>query len=163
MHMLEDNKLYLFCLDEVFEYETYLLVKEFFPKKEIMRQKNETGAFLICEYTKVHTKITYSFDGKSDGLELDVLEESTDEKAYKNSHMHNLYAALWTITGIRLPWGSLTGVRPTKFAREMIGEKKTEEEILRFYEEDRFVTVLPEQMSILLLSVGPYCKMAESH
>ena len=52
MHMLEDNKLYLFCLDEVFEYETYLLVKEFFPKKEIMRQKNETGAFLICEYTK---------------------------------------------------------------------------------------------------------------
>ena len=140
MHMLEDNKLYLFCLDEVFEYETYLLVKEFFPKKEIMRQKNETGAFLICEYTKAHTKITYSFDGKSDGLELDVLEESTDEKAYKNSHMHNLYAALGTITGIRLPWGSLTGVRPTKFAREMIGEKKTEEEILRFYEEDRFVS-----------------------
>ena len=39
-----------------------------------MRQKNETGAFLICEYTKAHTKITYSFDGKSDGLELDVLE-----------------------------------------------------------------------------------------
>ena len=85
MHMLEDNKLYLFCLDEVFEYETYLLVKEFFPKKEIMRQKNETGAFLICEYTKVHTKITYSFDGKSDGLELDVLEDCTDEKAYKIS------------------------------------------------------------------------------
>lgn len=41
----------------------------------------------------------------------------------------NLYDALHSITGKNLPWGCLTGVRPTKFARDLV-EKWGEKEYL---------------------------------
>lgn len=138
---METNTLiFLYCEEEVFEYETYLLVKEFFPEKEIMRQKKSTDAFLLCEYKDSQSLFTYNLEGKTGEIVKPVVADSKESKQWKNAHMHNLYEALCFVTGKDLPWGSLTGVRPTKFAREMIAKGSTREDILNFYKDERFVS-----------------------
>lgn len=52
----------------------------------------------------------------------DLLKKSLRKRNFKN----HLYEVLSEISGKSLPWGSLTGVRPTKFARDLVerGEVK---------------------------------------
>lgn len=137
--MEANSSFFLFCQDEVFEYETYLLVKEFFPEKEIMRQKRSADAFLVCNYGAEESSFVYALNGET-GEIANPVSAPAGSKAFKNEHMHHLYEALCAMTHKSLPWGSLTGVRPTKFAREMILSGKTEEEITSFYRDDRFVS-----------------------
>ena len=101
-----------------------------------------------------------------DGIEKDNKSELEKEKKkkFKQAHMHNLYLALRKLTGKDLPWGSLTGVRPTKLARQMILKGSTEEEIRSFYEQDRFVSKEKSTLAIeiakreteIISSVHPY-------
>lgn len=49
-------------------------------------------------------------------------------KSVMKGHVKNhLYTVLSSITKKTLPWGSLTGVRPAKFAREMVDRKEIKE------------------------------------
>ncbi|MBR4579852.1 MAG: hypothetical protein IKO32_01310, partial [Lachnospiraceae bacterium] len=176
----------LVCSNDKFEYDTYLLVKEFWPKEEIKRQNVGSDAFLKdsaaggpdgdssgepfgdevvieCLYDKCRTVITLAesddskeFAGKmpsaSPGIEPGKaacagckrfeypVPDGLDEKEYKKAHMRNLYLGLSEITGIQLPWGNLTGVRPTKPARQMYLDGATDGEVARFYKETRFVS-----------------------
>ncbi len=59
-----------------------------------------------------------------------------DRRMYRN-HLHRaLYRALSSLTGVNLPWGTLTGVRPTKQAMEMARVGYDEEAIVRYFEEE---------------------------
>ena len=51
-----------------------------------------------------------------------------------------LYQYFSELTGKKLPWGNLTGIRPTKIAMTMLEEGKGEEEILNFLREKHFVS-----------------------
>lgn len=44
------------------------------------------------------------------------------KRLIKRFAKHSLYTALSDITGVRLPWGSLTGIRPTKLAYAYLSE-----------------------------------------
>lgn len=57
---------------------------------------------------------TFCFDLPAD---VDALQEKS---LLKRNFKNQLYKILSEITGKSLPWGSLTGVRPTKFARDLI-------------------------------------------
>ena len=136
----------LICVDGQFEYDTYLLVKEFYPDTDIVRQNVDSGAFLqdtvgiTCLYNANLTEIRYS-DGTDERVfTSEVTIPAEDKKAYKKAHMGNLYRALSEITKVTLPWGDLTGVRPTKLARQMYLKGATDEEVQKFYEEERFVS-----------------------
>lgn len=52
---------------------------------------------------------------------------------YKHGFKRFLYAALADFSGKTLPWGSLTGIRPTKIAYGMLDEGKSEDEILNTF------------------------------
>ncbi len=69
---------------------------------------------------------------------------STDTKAHcednKKSFKKFLYRTLVTLTGKKLPWGNLTGIRPTKIAMGLLEEGKSEEEILSFMKEEHYVS-----------------------
>lgn len=55
-----------------------------------------------------------SFDLPKDADKLQI-------KSLKKRHFKNqLYEVLTKLTGKSLPWGSLTGIRPTKFARDLV-------------------------------------------
>lgn len=58
----------------------------------------------------------------------------------KNRIKRRLYVLLLAQTGKTLPWGTLTGIRPTKIAMTKLAERKTEEEIFRHMEETYFTS-----------------------
>ena len=165
---------------ENFEYDTYLLIREFCPEEKIVRLYEDTGAFymfkgeetaknaageeaagngglsetgLLCEYSEEYTKILY-YPGETNQPEefcYPVNISKSDKKEYKKTHMGNLYRTLSKITGISLPWGDLTGVRPTKLARTMFESGASEEDVRKFYREGRFVS---EEKSALAIEIA---------
>lgn len=56
-----------------------------------------------------------------------------DEPSYKHEFKRFLYRSLRDYTQKSLPWGSLTGIRPTKIAYGMLEQGKTEREILDIF------------------------------
>ena len=57
----------------------------------------------------------------------------TDRKAYRNKFKLALYKLLSEYTGRVLPWGSLTGMRPTKIATKAMEEAFQDNDIIDYY------------------------------
>lgn len=75
-------------------------------------------------------------------------EEDSGEKINKNGMKSFLYCSLRDYTGKSLPWGNLTGIRPTKIAMGMLENGKTDEEIGRFMKGTHFVSDEKTALSI---------------
>ena len=110
------------------EYLTDLedLLKLFSVKDQIEIEHVETAVAELYQnsftvvYKNIERKFQYSF--KLD-LSLSLLRQKSYRKRMVKNH---LYLILSSLLNKKLPWGSLTGVRPTKFARDLIeyGEAK---------------------------------------
>ena len=71
-------------------------------------------------------------------------------------------------TGKTLPWGTLTGIRPTKIPLQFLEEGKNDEDIRRYMEDTYYCSdgkidlsiaiseVLKSSTIILLLSISPF-------
>ncbi|MCM1058349.1 MAG: coproporphyrinogen dehydrogenase HemZ [Firmicutes bacterium] len=66
--------------------------------------------------------------------------EQAKEKSYKEGFKEFFYRTLSEITGRQLPWGMLTGIRPTKIAYGMLEEGRSRQEILEHYCGSYFVS-----------------------
>lgn len=110
------------------EYLTDLedLLKLFSVKDQIEIEHVETAVVELYQnsftvvYKNIERKFQYSF-------KLDLSLSLLRQKSYKKRMVKNhLYLILSSLLNKKLPWGSLTGVRPTKFARDLIeyGEAK---------------------------------------
>lgn len=89
------------CIEEKNIYSTFHLVKAFFPDEEVT--------------SKVDADISSDIEISADGcimVSLRKTEETADKKALEKA----LYDELVSYTGRTLPWGVLTGVRPSKLA-----------------------------------------------
>jgi len=60
-------------------------------------------------------------------------EVEEDRRLYKNELKKVLYAILKEYTGEELPWGTLTGIRPTKIACDYIEEGRSDEEVRKYF------------------------------
>ena len=60
---------------------------------------------------------------------LPVGDALTVKRLEKRFVKHSLYLALSEVSGIKLPWGSLTGIRPTKLAYAYLRDGGSEEKI----------------------------------
>lgn len=108
-----------------FEYDAYTLLKAFFPKEEIQMfyvQEEEAPAelehLISIEYgEQVYIRIQWG-DTLLEGQE--AYEQTEDRKIRKNKLKQVLYKLLSQLTGQTLPWGNLTGIRPTKIAMGLI-------------------------------------------
>ena len=58
----------------------------------------------------------------------------------KNTLKKELYHLLETVTGQQLPWGTLTGIRPTKIPMKLMEEGKREDEIFQYMKETYFAS-----------------------
>ncbi|MBQ8913152.1 MAG: coproporphyrinogen dehydrogenase HemZ, partial [Lachnospiraceae bacterium] len=56
-----------------------------------------------------------------------------DRKIFRNDLKLAVYRLLCDFTGRKLPWGDLTGVRPTKIAMKKIREGRSREEVADYY------------------------------
>ena len=60
----------------------------------------------------------------------------------------SVFFACKKLSDMPTPWGISTGIRPAKTARMMLDENKTDEEILRYMEEEFFVTPQKAHLSL---------------
>ena len=113
-----------------FEYDVYSLVKAFYQKEELHTE-------ITCETGDDFSgfKVFYSEDEISVSRYESgaVLQEIVSEvaglsvKEKKSVLKRMLYRLLSEATGRELPWGTLTGIRPTKIARQMLEEAHSKE------------------------------------
>ncbi|MCR5295030.1 MAG: coproporphyrinogen dehydrogenase HemZ [Lachnospiraceae bacterium] len=102
---------------EDFFYDIHSLVRAFYPDDEV--------------------SVYAAGDAEKEALPRDLVIEVSippysSRKAAKDSLKRELYGRLRAMTGKNLPWGTLSGIRPTKIPSGLLREGKTREEIAAY-------------------------------
>jgi len=125
-----------------FEYDIYSLIKAFYPQEEILVDTNpkadqEKVSFsFVVTYAMEQITITWKIKDAETTRRCDVCYQ--DRKDTKNRLKRLLYEILQEISGRELPWGTLTGIRPTKIPLRML-EEGTDETAIRTYMKDTYL------------------------
>ena len=120
-----------------FEYDIHSLVKAFFPSENVCvsAEKKEpeepVSAWLDIDFYKHGIDVCWR-TAQSDPVCAHLDCASTDRLDVKNVLKIGLYDMLVTITGHELPWGSLTGIRPTKIPMQLLEDGKDETQIAEY-------------------------------
>lgn len=117
---MANNMIYIKIADLDFYDDANILVKSFYPGAEVTAKLVDNAELTIEVETPVR-------DGRSKS-------ELHDE--FKNK----LYLQLTKSTGKTLPWGNVTGVRPSKMIVSMLQNGVPESEIRTLHKNERFVS-----------------------
>jgi len=117
----------LILSEEKFEYDIRGLLMAFFPAEEITT-KPEADADRQLTVTYEKDKVWLSFVGDREAG-TQRLEVSADEEQMKSPLKRGVYQLLSEYTGKELPWGTLTGIRPTKIAMGLLESGASEAEV----------------------------------
>ncbi|MCH5258087.1 MAG: coproporphyrinogen dehydrogenase HemZ, partial [Lachnospiraceae bacterium] len=147
-----------------FEYDIHSLIKAFYPEQEV---KLLTPESVIKNMTLLSEKPAMTLDFGEEQVVFSIntpngsdMESISDEHTYiwkassnkksdyKNEFKLFLYKSLSEETGIELPWGNLTGIRPTKIAMSMLEEGKSDEDITAFLKKEHLVSAEKTKLSI---------------
>lgn len=131
-----------------YEYDIHALVKAFFPKEEL-----EFTTGLSPDVTETYTSLLVFEIGEdsiimsfwnANGLYKEYklnIQEGVDAGIRKNEFKKFLYRSLSDYTGKELPWGNLTGIRPTKLAMAKLDKGLTDEEIKDNLMDEHYVSL----------------------
>lgn len=125
-----------------FEYDVHSLVKAFYPEDELTmyyKEEPQTEGFdllfvVTYEQEYIHIQIT----DNQNNQEKEVFSEEIacdyekDRKQTKNVLKQVLYRGLTKETGTTQPWGTLSGIRPTKIPMKLLEEGHSNVEIAQY-------------------------------
>ncbi len=153
-----------------FEYDVHSIVKAFWAEEQVSvltpDSKEEKRAELLgqvrlaLELTedgaelKTTGKIfSWKYQGSEKTGKVDVEggAENIPFETYKDGFKRFLYRCLCEITGKTLPWGNLTGIRPTKIAYGLLDEGKSRDEILEYLQKKHYVS---EEKALLSIDIA---------
>ena len=122
-----------------FEYDTHSLVKAFYPEEEVaIRYEGETEESpfrlkISLFYGEKEIEILFTeADGTVVKRETEAVEYEADRKETKNHLKYRLYLMLQEYTGTSLPWGTLTGIRPTKIPMALLEQGMSNKDIAEY-------------------------------
>ncbi len=134
---------------EDYEQDIRPLVKSFYPEDEILIagkedsiEKAEPDKFLSLNLAPERFELRFQTEDRSytETEDFSVLLPGTyknegipDRRMYRNYLHRKLYGMLAKETGQELPWGTLTGIRPTKQALERLVQKESRESIANYF------------------------------
>ncbi|MDF2542971.1 MAG: hypothetical protein K0S47_2689 [Herbinix sp.] len=146
--------------NKAYENDVYPLAKAFYPDeiiKVIAKDDYDQGHFELkttIDHNPIDHNTIYRMEVSKDNLGMiDIITKDTEivitvsflngeevrrkeyadiliKAQYKNSLKRLLYHILSDITQVQLPWGILTGIRPTKLVYEMLDEGRNEIDII---------------------------------
>ena len=128
-----------------FEYDIHSLVKAFYPEHDVLVKEGSREDFpesmfhMRVAYDENEISIAFEQDG-AEVLSGTVRVRPEDRKETKNQLKQRLYELLSEYSGQNLPWGTLTGIRPTKIPMAMLEEGKTDDEIRTYMKETYFAS-----------------------
>lgn len=147
-----------------FEYDIHSLIKAFYPEQNVSVTSEEKAyeepAILQMQMDYLDSTIRiawqeYEFEGEGivpmSSTELTGTEfavDFSDRTGTKNLLKQRLYRMLAEYTGKSLPWGTLTGIRPTKIPMKFLEEGKSRQEIRAYMEEMYFASEEKIELSI---------------
>lgn len=137
--------------EEIFTYDIHSLVKAFYQDEDVhMILTEETGenfsGFEVC-YLEGFLEVKIIVDGDVK-KSLKATIEGLERPQIKNVLKQQVYLLLREETGIELPWGTLTGIRPTKIPMGMLKEGKNDDEISHYMKNTYFVSNEKIKLSI---------------
>lgn len=119
--------------EDRYAYDIHSLVKAFYPQQDVKvfvegtkDERSDAGMpafFVVFEPEEICAGIAGKTEKKI------RLSAPQDRGAVKNDLKQLLYGILSEETGRTLPWGTLTGIRPTRLAMQLLEQGKTEEEV----------------------------------
>lgn len=128
-----------------YSYDVHSLVKAFYPNEDVKVDAYEgilpegfEGIEVYCSSGDVPKEGFYSGDircsffGTNENLTNTKSFENKDRAFIKSIVKIAIYELLSKALGITLPWGTLTGIRPTKIPMKMIEDGKSDEEIREY-------------------------------
>lgn len=137
--------------------DIYELIRVFFPKDEIVNvDKDVYDDYFIDNFLidrTVKTKIYYKTNIKAESyVDLNSYDiNKSKDKTVKNAIKKSIYLALVKLTGKELPWGILTGIRPTKIVHDLFEKEILEKDISRILTQSY---MLNEEKSRLIMGIG---------
>ena len=147
--------IYLYFGEENFEYDIRGLLTSFYPGAPIQAEAGRPGELpplsgddraLVVEYPEGRVRASLY---KENGREPAVTEapaRQADRSLEKSAVKRLVYQLLSEDTKNQLPWGTLTGIRPTKIPMAMLEEGASEEEIASYMKEIYLAS--PEKISL---------------
>lgn len=161
--------------EENFEYDIHSLVKAFYGKEDVkVFADKEKIKELEEEKTPLfHMEVSYIIgkqpaevenvnfpdrirfeisepaeNGLEKRKEAEITVDFSNRRETKNRMKQCLYLMLQEYTGQTLPWGTLTGIRPTKIPMAMLEQGKSKEEIKRYMKDTYFSSDKKTDLSI---------------
>lgn len=127
---------------EEFSYEIEALVKAFLPEEKIefvkdVPEEDEhaddakeagTSETRVIEIRQDKEQLSITIKDNEKSYRKEDCYENMDRRTRKDQLKRLLYKTLSEYMGHGLPWGTLTGVRPTKLSMELLEQGKTMEE-----------------------------------
>ncbi len=124
-----------------FEYDIQGIIKSFYPTAELksiigedLREDADEHYeyILICNFLEEELEITFCDREEVLGtsrFRRIFTDGEYDRKETKNQLKRELYQILSEYTNMHLPWGTLSGIRPTKITSKMVEDGLSDEEI----------------------------------
>ena len=109
--------------------ELLYVVKLFYTADEIESLDIEFNVFQTCQQDTIYTKVTSNLNGKQFEKNGLIRDENFPERYLKRYAKLALFDCIQDLFPHKiLPWGSLTGIRPTKLFYELIKEHSGNEQ-----------------------------------
>ncbi|MBQ4481704.1 MAG: coproporphyrinogen dehydrogenase HemZ [Lachnospiraceae bacterium] len=127
--------------------DIHALTKAFFPGEDVRITECDHGVEDASHPVIKHVNSGYrgKLVYKSD---MGAMFETRVEAADRDEMKRSVYEALSLYTGRELPWGSLTGIRPTRLVRKRIESGMSENEIIADMKKCYFTSEKKTELSI---------------
>ena len=137
-----------------YEYDVHSIVKAFYPEEQVSVLTSEMREEKRESLTQdIRIRILLKPEGAVIAVEgkeyrWDAGETSIQDSIYKYEFKCFLYRVLSQVTGKKLPWGNLTGIRPVKIAFQLLEEGKTEQDIVEYYRQKYYVSTQKARLAV---------------
>lgn len=157
--------IHLILNGEDYENDIYPLIKAFYPGEEVKVHRQNTNMEITKESLTIHVVIADSYlcvvaakDEKQLYKEEEHIKELTKaeelllqrKKEIRNHLKRTVYRCLRSLTGEELPWGTLTGIRPTKIVLEKLEAGEEKEAIRRYMLEEYYCSERKADLSLVV-------------
>ena len=135
-----------------YEYDIHSLVKAFYRKAEVVVQVKEAfdmecSLKMDVYFSDGAVNVTTYENGEMLHVGFCDLPDTLTRKEVKDRFKRLIYTSLSNYSKRELPWGTLTGIRPTKIPMAMLEEGASDEEIRSYMKETYYCSDEKIQLS----------------
>ena len=154
---MTQKQIHFYLNTEHLDNDVRSLFMAFFPGAQITRTEEEGAGEADLEAAVTMTQEEDGSDAlltirlktqQREMMRREAAEKPEDRKAVRTVCKCLLYRMLSELTEKELPWGTLTGIRPTKIARTMLMEGASQEEVIRYMEDEMLCSSQKTKLSL---------------